>query len=201
MIMNQPTVIGDRLARHQDLLEKARASNGGCRDWRGWKDAGAVELVEFAAKTPRMELFSIDLTGDAHFTYGIRMPVPRWPDGDRLLIGQAAVFDLHYQEEWRWTSPPGWLPLGLWEPKDIFHPNCRPSLRGAICLGTIQPGCKLTEIIMLGYYTLTLQDFVLNEADPHGVMNIQACEYYRNHPEYLPLTKAGLFDPWEGETV
>src|SRR6516165_481982 len=101
IIMTQSTVINDRMTRHQEMLERALSVNGGGRDWRGWKEAGAMDVVDLAAKAPRLEIFSMDLTGDAHFTYGIRMPVPRWPEQDRLLISPAAVFDLHYQEEWR----------------------------------------------------------------------------------------------------
>jgi hypothetical protein len=29
-------------------------------------------------------------------------------------------------------------------------------------------------------------------------MNPLACDFYRSHPDYLPLTRAGLLDPWEG---
>ena len=29
-----------------------------------------------------------------------------------------------------------------------------------------------------------------------GVMNAQACEYFREHPEYMPLTRAGILDAW-----
>jgi hypothetical protein len=50
--------------------------------------------------------------------------------------------------------------------------------------------------VLLGYYLASLQDYTLDERDPHGVLNAAACEYYRCHPEYLPLTRAGLFDPW-----
>ena len=56
---------------------------------------------------------------------------------------------------------------------------------------------------MLGYYLVSLQDYTLDERDPHGVLNSAACEFYRCHPQYLPLTRAGLFDPWSpdgGET-
>ena len=72
-----------------------------------------------------------------------------------------------------------------------------PSLQGAICLGTLPAGVALKELVLLGYYALSLQDRVLDETDPHGVLNIPACEFYRNHPEYLPLTHAGLADPWQ----
>src|SRR5262249_22615514 len=89
IIMTQPNIISDRTPRNREVLEKAPWVSGGGRDWRAWKAAETQALVDLAAKAPRLELFSMDLTGDAHFTYGIRMPVPRWPEQDRLLISPA----------------------------------------------------------------------------------------------------------------
>lgn len=188
----------ERLARQQALLDKALPANRGPRDWREWKAAAAGELFELAVRSPRMEVLQLSLEGDFHAVYGVHMPVPRWPVDGKLVVADAAVFDLHYEEAWRWQSPPGWAPLGVWQPNDLFHPNCRPSLRGAICLGKLSAGARVRELVLLGYETLTLQNRVLDETDPHGVLNAAACEFYRNHPEYLPLTRAGLLDPWEG---
>jgi hypothetical protein len=188
----------DRAQRHETVRQQALASNRGGRDWRQWKEAGLADFFKLAEQTERLEVLQASLEGDFHVVYGVRMPVPCWPLDGRLVIADGAIFDLHYLEEWRWRSPPGWAPLGLWRPQDPFHPNCRPNLRGAICLGTLPAGVRVRELILLGYYTLTLQNRVLDETDPHGVLNPMACEFYRNHPEYLPLTRAGLLDPWEG---
>jgi hypothetical protein len=189
----------DRAALHQARLTAALANNAGNRAWREWKAAEAAAVVALADKAPRMEVLDMDLSADLNIAYRIDMPVPRWPVEGKLVIGDTAVFHLHYQEPWRWESPPGWAPLGLFQPLDPFHPNMQPALRGAICLGRLPPGTPPKEIVLLGYYALSLQDRVLDETDPHGVLNVVACEYYRQHPECLPLTRAGLFDPWEGE--
>ncbi len=190
---------GDRTARHQALLEQGLAANGGGRAWREWKAAEARSVIDLAAAAERMEILALSLQGDFDLAYRIRMPVPRWPANGKLVIGSSAVFHLHYEEAWRHESPPGWAPLGLFDPLDPFHPNMRPALRGAICLGHLPPGVPIKEIVLLGYYALSLQDRVLDESDPNGVLNPDACEFYRQHPEHLPLTRAGLFDPWEGE--
>jgi hypothetical protein len=198
--LNDILALGDveRRARHAAEVEAALSGNDGPRAWHEWKANALRELVELANRSPRMWLLAAGLRGDFNADYAIRMPVPRWPVAGRLVIDDLAIFHLHYQEQWRWESPPSWAPLGLWQPIDPFHPNMRPALRGACCLGKLPPGVSVKEIALLGYYALSLQDLGLDETDPYGVMNPEACEFYRQHPEYLPLTRAGLFDPWEG---
>ena len=131
--------------------------------------------------------------------YGLLMPVPRRPNNGRLVVGDRAVFHSVYQERWRVESPAGWQPLGLLHPSlDVFHPNMKPSIQGAICLGRkLPPGIPVKEIILLGFAALSLQTCTLDETDPNGVVNGVACEYFRQHEEYMPLTLAGFFDPPE----
>jgi hypothetical protein len=188
----------DRLVRHQALLDQARAANVGSRPWREFKLAGAAEVVRLAEQALRLEILDINFQGDLNLVYRIRMPVPRWPVDGKLVIGDSALFHLHFEEGWCEESPPGWAPLGLFQPHDPFHPNMRPSLRGAICLGKLPPGIPPIEILYLGYYAVSLQDHAMDETDPQGVLNAMACDYFRNHSEYLPLTRAGLLDPWGG---
>ena len=176
------------------LLQQALACNGGNRSWRGWKAAAATSFMEMIDKAPRMTLLDLNLQDEFNAVYGIEMPVPRTPVDGQLRIGKEAVFHLRYAEQWRSESPDGWMPLGLYHPKDPFHPNARPSLRGAICLGNLPPGIPPTEIVLLGYYTLTLQDIMLNEADPNGVLNAKACDFFRANQHLIPLTDAGLFE-------
>jgi hypothetical protein len=189
---------GDKVARQRQVLAHGLARNGGRREWREWKASQVAAVADLANRSPRMDLFEVCLDGDLDIDFGIHLPVPRWPHRGELVIAPAGVFHLHYEEDWLVEAPPGWAWLSLWMPRDPFHPNCRPALRGAICLGKLPPGTPPPEIIRLGHDTLTLQNVVLDERDPEGVLNVEACEYYRHHPEYLPLTHCGLLDPWEG---
>ncbi|MBM4070396.1 MAG: hypothetical protein FJ271_15785 [Planctomycetes bacterium] len=189
-----------RETRMREMLAVAQARVGGNIDWREWKKGQAARFVDLALKAPRLHLHSLDLSGDVEMVYEIAMPAPRWPTVEGLVLANRAVFHLVYQEGWRWESPAGWMPMGILEPFDIFHPNCRPSpgLRGAICLGNLPPGTQLTELVLLGYYAISNQLCGVDETSPQGILNPFACEYYRDHPEYRPLTRAGLLDPWEG---
>lgn len=201
--MNQisESTIDHRVQKHDQLRQKALADNGGDVSFRRWKAGSLDEVIEQANRAPRMELLEIDLHGDVNIVYRIKMPVPRWPRGDELVIGESAVFHLTYREDWLIEPPAGWEPVGLFEPLDVFHPNSRPALKGALCFGRLPAGVAPTELILLGYYLVSLQDAALDEQDPDGVLNPMACEFFRSHPRYLPLTRAGLFDPWSPEEL
>ena len=80
-------------------------------------------------------------------------------------------------------------------------PNSRPDWKGSLCFGQVPAGIAPTELILLGYFLVSLQSVQLDESDPEGVLNPQACEWYRCHSHYLPLTRAGLFDPWDPEEL
>jgi hypothetical protein len=69
-----------------------------------------------------------------------------------------------------------------------------------LCLGDIHAAAP-KELVLMAYYLVSLQDINLDETDSHGVFNAAACEFYRAHPEYLPLTRAGLFEPWSPESA
>jgi hypothetical protein len=182
--------------RHERLAAAALAANGGGRSWASFKEQSLREVLECFSLAPRAVLMNLDLHGDLQLTYRIDMPTPRWPTADGLTIGRGAVFHLVYFDEWRTTAPPGIGPVGVFHPLDIFHPNAKPALRGALCLGKLPPGAAPKELLLMAYYLMALQDYALDETDPHGVFNPLACEYFRLHPEYLPLCTAGLYEDW-----
>jgi len=191
-----------RVEHNNELLEKALERNRGSRAWRGWKAEQAGDLVDsFANRTSRLQLLEISLEGDLNVIYSIDMPVPCFPVGDRLVVERGATFHLRYDEAWRIGGPPGWLTLGLLDPRAPYHPNMRPSLRGAICLGRLPANVPVGEILLTGYHALQLQNLVLDPTDPEGVLNAEACEFFRNHQEYLPLSRAGLYEVWDGRPL
>jgi hypothetical protein len=212
--MNHDTPHHDaRRQRHLQLLGLALADNHGPRDWRDWKKGAARDLFELAERTPRISIHALRLQGDLHVVYEIGMPAPRWPRNDELVLARRAVFELRYQDNWRWESPPSYLPLSILDPPDVFHPNVRPLVlpdqlsgaallplpRAVLCLGHIPPGTLPKEIVLLGYFALSLQDCPLDDGSVQGVMNPLACDFFRHRKQHLPLTRAGLLDPWPSE--
>ncbi len=191
----------ERVHRHETLFTGALGAIGGSKSWRMWKQAAFTEIGDLLRRAPRMDLLHADLKGDLELTYRIKMPVPRQPHNGRLMVGDEAVFHLLYLDEWRCEAPPGAMPLGLLFPTDIFAPAARPSLRSALCFGKHLPvGIPPKELILLGYYLVSLQVVRFDETDPAGLFNFDACEFFRNHREYVPLTTAGLYEEWTPAT-
>ncbi|MHC4942557.1 MAG: hypothetical protein ACYTG7_05995 [Planctomycetota bacterium] len=190
-------LLEEKLALHHTLRDQCLARNFGPRDWADWKADEICEVVDLADHAPRMKLLELSLEGDLSVVYEVRMPVPRWPRKGKLILGTRVVHHLRFEESWRWESPPGWAPLSLLDPFDVYHPNSMPSptLQGALCLGRLPPAIQPKEIVLLGFYAVSLQSVTLDESDPLGVLNIQACDYFRQHAEYLPLTTDGFLDP------
>jgi len=179
------------------LSTYALGHNGGGRGWRQWKARSLEEVMDLILRSPRMEPLGASLEGDFDIDFAIRCPVPRWPKQDRLVIGDRVVCHLRYQDQWRFESPPGWGPVSIAWPHDVFSSNSLPHLRGALCLGDLPPNAKPIQIILAAYDALTLQSHNLDETHPAGVLNALASDFYRRRPQYLPLTTAGLLDPAE----
>lgn len=192
--LSNPVRMSDSMAMAERAVRRAK----GDRSWREWKIAMARDLGRLAEQANRMKLLSLKVAGDFAAIYSVEMPVPRRPANGKLVVGEKAVFHLTYFEKYRWEAPPPWALLGLVEPADMWHPNSAVRYRGAICLGAQQPGVAPREIVLQGYSAVCLQSVQLDESDPAGVLNGEACEFYRGHPEYVPLTRVGFLDKWDG---
>jgi hypothetical protein len=190
-----------RSERQRLVRDRALAGVAGPRSARQWKTDALQEVFHMADRAPRLEILQADLYGDFEMIYRIDVPTPCWPDGDQLTIGNFAIFHLVYLDRWREEPPPGWGPLGIVAPQSLFHPNARAGLRGelALCLGSLPAGIPPAEIILLGYFLVSLQDLTLDERDPNGLLNPFASEYFRCRPNYVPLTRAGLFEDLNAE--
>jgi hypothetical protein len=207
MIATPPPTVTDAGAKRERLntiLAHVTANNGGGRAWRQWKQVAAERLADLIGKSPRMDLYELNLECDLEAVLEIRCPVPRGPENDRLVIGDRAVCYLLYQDHWRFEAPPGWALFGVLWPEDIFHSNvnnARPEWRGALCLGGLPPNTQPTQIVLAAYEALTLQTINTDESDPAGVLDPEASEFYRRHPQHLPLTRAGVLDPLDLDPI
>src|SRR5687768_15128456 len=131
----------------RQMQAEALSANGGNRSFKEWKAAAFDDVAQMALRAARMDLLRIDLRGDLDLVYRIAMPVPRRPVDGKLIVGASATFHLVYQDQWRVEPPPGWIPLGIIEPREVFHPNAREALRGALCLGDLPAGVAPKELV------------------------------------------------------
>lgn len=177
-----------------ELQAHALQHNTGDRRWRSWKQVQLQELVELALQTDRVRLIDVKLEGDFNALVWLQAPVPRWPMEGRLRITDHAVLHLNYQSPWLVEPPPGWMPVGVMEPFDVYLPNAAPAPRGALCLGSIPPACPVRELLYLAYLAVTLQTATLDETE--GVLNAHACEFFRDHLHFMPLTRTSVLEPW-----
>lgn len=72
-----------------------------------------------------------------------------------------------------------------------FHPNCSP--HGLLCLGHPTPGISFDSVLHQVWAALTFNMKCVN-VRPGEVMNREAADYVRLHPERFPLTDEGLFE-------
>ncbi len=193
-----------RQDRNRRVAEQALAHVSGSRGWKLYKRQSFDEFAQMAERSQRIEIIAADLSGDFDLLYAIDQPCSRAPQNGELVVGERAVFALHYEEQFTYEPAEPWIPLRVCEPRNIFHPNCNTTglwAPGSICLGSMLStlvSAPLTEIVLEGYFILSLQNISLDVEDPQGILNPIAVNYFLEHPEYLPLTSAGLFDPWNG---
>ncbi len=72
-----------------------------------------------------------------------------------------------------------------------FHPNCSP--HGLLCLGHPTPGISFDSVLHQVWAAVTFNMKCVN-VRPGEVMNREAADYVRLHPERFPLTDEGLFE-------
>lgn len=181
----------------EEILADALRNNAGTASWKRWKAHSAQDIVALANEAPRMTLLDLSIAGDFKLAYHIHMPVPVRNGDSELRVVDGAVFCMRYLDEWRTEPPPPYAILGALHPHGLFHPNVRRGPISTICVGDVPAGVMPREIVLLGYYALSNQQLTIDETDPQGVLMFEACDFYRNHPEYVPLTRAGLTEPWE----
>jgi hypothetical protein len=97
-------------------------------------------------------------------------------------IREAGRFDVGYwfSESYLREVNPAQVVTWLW-PAETFHPNVRPPL---CCLGTIEPGTSLVDLLYRTYEVVSYQNVMPDERD---ALNRAACQWARNNQHRFPL--------------
>jgi hypothetical protein len=175
--------------RYEAALQRASGTAGGDRVWRERKVAEGRDLCALASLAPRMSIENLSLDTDLVAIVRLQMPVPcRFGDGDLVVAGEA-VLGIRYPREALLRPLPGTAFVQVLRPLGAFVPTVADGPVQVACLGDKLPaGIRVTELVLLAFRSLALQDHTIDERDPAGVFRADAARFYQEHPEWLPLT-------------
>ena len=126
------------------------------------------------------DLLDLDRLGRQHFVARFRCKgLVRGSEGD---VREACRFDVGYwfsDRHLREVNPAqvvSWL-----RPAQVFHPNVKPPF---CCLGPIEPGTSLVDLIYRTYEVISYQNVMPDERD---ALNRAACQWARNNQHRFPV--------------
>jgi len=187
---------------HQRLLDEAGRNLEGADPTRRYVlQRQGNALLALAERVPhRLRVRWLDLSpGDLRAV--VEMPdatAPvRLPGEEELGVLAGVVLGLRWSVEALLRPLPGHVFLHMRRPARIYHPNAsfEPDAPSALCLGGSMPRrVPVSELVLGAWGLLTLQTLPAADVmDPAGVLNGEACVFYRdwmrNHPGRVPLTR------------
>jgi hypothetical protein len=180
---------------YAEMLEHARSGAGGDRPWRERKFAEARALVGLASIAPRMSVEHITIATELRAMVQMRMPVLcRFGEaglpGGGFSIAHQALIGVRYPREALSQALPGTAFVQVMLPLGVFHPNVSEPPVQCLCLGAkLLPGIPVTELVMMSYRALSMQEHVLDERDPAGILNTAAARWWQLNTDRIPLTR------------
>ncbi len=177
--------------RHSALLDQARALCHGPAHWQRRKLAEAKELLAMAQLSGRLFIHWLDLCQAFRVLLTMRTPVPCRPGPDGALrVAAQATIGLTYRPEALRLPQPGFSFLQILEPGPVWHPNVALDHGQPLCLGPSLPaGIRVKELILMAYGALTLTSIQLDTADPAGVLNPEAADWWQRNLDKIPLSR------------
>lgn len=198
--MSLTNLAAERLTEeYAALLERAVQGAAGGKVWQLRKRAEGRDLLALASLAPRMSVVDLDMVGDLRAVVALKMPVPcRSGEGD-LVISHEALLGFTYREESLVEALPGSAFAQVLQPQSLFLPNVRPGPAQLVCLGSsMLPGIKLSEIVLMTFRALCLQDHNFDHLNPAGVFRRDAAEWWQENVDRIPLTDEPFLHGCEG---
>jgi hypothetical protein len=184
-------------AKRQQMLQDAELTAGGGAVWRGRKRVEAFEVLALSQITnDRLAVRYLDLTDDLRALLVLTVPVACRPDASNVLpIANHAVLGFTYPAEAMRRRLPGSAFFQILDPQGVFHPNVDTS-KQQLCLGaTILANTPARELIISAFGALSMQTVQVNEADPAGVLNVEAARWWQQNLHRTPLTNSPFLAP------
>ena len=177
----------------EHALDALASAGQGSPAWRARKRTEGRALLALSRIAERMTLLALDLRVALKAIVRLEVTVPCLPPGadDLVVVGEADLV-LNYPEDILRGPLPGYALVQIAAPPHVMHPNVGRVENGGqpLCLGASVPrGYPVREAVLASYAALTLQAITLDEADPAGVMNAKAVQFWRERADRIPLSR------------
>jgi hypothetical protein len=182
-------------------LTQASFHAGGSPMFRLRKQREVHDLLALCQIAPpgRLDVLELDLRQSLKAVLRMKVPVACRPQPDGPVITlPGAVLGLTFPEEALWRPQAGYSFLEILFPHRVWHPNVShaPAPVQALCLGPSMPaGVRVTELLLGAYGALQMTTLNVDEMDPAGVMNFEACKYFQDRLDLLPLSRTPFLMP------
>ena len=185
-------------SRGQRAFDVALASNRGAAVWRSRKVVEARELIALAELAPagRMRIEYLDLADELRAVCRLGVPAAwRGVDG-AVHTADSATIGLVYPARALTEQLPSFGFVQILAPRTTFHPAISDEgpLAQVLCLGDLPAGTRVTELILLTYAALAMQNIRLDAFEAVGVMNVPAARYWHERQASLPLTRRAFLE-------
>jgi hypothetical protein len=180
----------------------AKSDHRGSALWRARKLAEARGLIALAELAPagRMRVEYLDLSDELRAVCRLGVPAAwRAPDGE-VRIADAATIGLVYPEKALVEQLHGFSYIEVLEPREprpMWHPAVAAMgpMPQVLCLGDLPAGMRCTELVLLAYAALAMQNIRLDAFEALGVLNVPAAHYWHERAGTLPLTRRAFLEP------
>jgi len=145
------------------------------------------EGLALAAQSDLLDLFPLGAGPAAR--YLTRFSCTGLVRSDRGEIDEAAQFEIGvwFPPDYLRRAEP-WQVLTWLAPRNVFHPNIN-GPRAAICVGRIQRGMPLVDLLYQCFEVITYQKRTVREDD---ALDADACVWARAHEHRLPVDRRPL---------
>ncbi len=186
-------------SRHRRMLQLACQTAGGSPVWVRRKTAEARDLLALSELAPqRLHVDSLSLGEELKAICRVRVRVAtRGSNDQEVEIAERALLGLSYPRQALLEPQPGYAFFSILEPDGVWHAQVSRFPVQRLCLGdTLPAGIRIKELVLMAYYALSMQAFQINAADPAGVLNMEAAQWWQRNVERIPLSRAPfLSDP------
>lgn len=182
---------------HAGRLAALETAVVGTPPWRGFKLSEARAILALDQIAPRMSILALDIATLFLAALRIVTPVPCRPPGSAdVVVASEVDLVVTYPEVLLRQPIPGDVLVRILRPPHVHHPNVSPRADQRLCLGpSIPRGFPVREAILLSYAALSLQSIGLDEADPAGVLNLEATRFWQSNRCRIPLSREAFLDP------